>query len=117
MEAAFRKFDRDRNGRLDKLEITNALREGGFHFNPATANTLMRKFATGGAATTGGCTAPSFPSLSCRGLTMDLIKQRTRSGQLRRPPSTSRASSSSALSSVPAAAHSSGPTAVYMHSY
>lgn len=57
MEAAFRKFDRDRNGRLDKLEITNALREGGFHFNPATANTLMRKFATttgGGGATTGG---------------------------------------------------------------
>jgi hypothetical protein len=65
MEAAFRKFDRDRNGRLDKLEITNALREGGFHFNPATANTLMRKFATttGGGATTGGCTTPR-PSLT-----------------------------------------------------
>jgi Ca2+-binding EF-hand superfamily protein len=65
MEAAFRKFDRDRNGRLDKLEITNALREGGFHFNPATANTLMRKFATGAAATTGVCTRTLLSCALC----------------------------------------------------
>ncbi len=55
MQAAFVKFDRDRNGRLDKLEIMEALKEGGFQFSQTTINTLVKKFASSDKAHGGKC--------------------------------------------------------------
>jgi len=62
---SFKKYDTDRNGKLDPYEISEALRQGGFKFSKETLDTLIQRYTVrNGKPKSGGLDQDDFIELS-----------------------------------------------------